>query len=130
MRIFIDTGYYIARIMPHDQWRQAARQAVRPGMTYFTSSLVVNETISLLQARGHFSAALTFLERVRQSETVQILYPDPVLQSEAWDLFATFGASGANAVDCLSFAVMNRLGILRAFTFDGHFRVAGFETLH
>ncbi len=129
MRVFVDTAYYIARVMPRDQWHKAAVKAVRPGMTFFTSSLVVNEAISLLQARGHFSAALTFLDRVRQSEDVQILYPDPVLQAEAWELFGEWGSSGANAVDCVSFAMMKRMGIRRAFTFDDHFRAAGFEIL-
>jgi hypothetical protein len=98
-------------------------------MIFFTSSLIVNETISLLQARGYFSAALTFLERVRRNEEVQIVHPDPVLQAEAWDLFGRWGSAGANAVDCVSFAMMARLGIRKAFAFDAHFRTAGFETL-
>jgi len=59
----------------------------------------------------------------------QILYPDPVIQAEAWDLFGEWGGSGANAADCVSFAIMKRMGIRRAFTFDDHFRSAGFETL-
>ena len=129
MRVFVDTSYYIARVMPKDQWHKAAVKAVRPGMIFFTSSLVVNETISLLQARGHFSAALAFLDRVRRSEDVQILHPDPILQAEAWDLFGTWGGSGANAVDCVSFAMMKRLGIRKAFTFDAHFRAPGFDVL-
>jgi predicted nucleic acid-binding protein len=79
--------------------------------------------------RGQFSAAVVFLERVRRNQEVQVVYPDPELQGEAWDLFGKWGSAGANAVDCVSFAVMRQLGIRRAFTFDGHFREAGFETL-
>jgi predicted nucleic acid-binding protein len=116
--------------MPRDQWQQAAIKAARgPGMTFFTSSLILNEVISLLQGRGQFSAALAFLEQVRRSEEVQIVYPDPAMQAEAWDLFGRWGGSGANAVDCVSFAMMRRLAIRKAFTFDRHFRTAGFETL-
>ena len=129
MRVFVDTAYFIARIMPRDQWHKAAAKAPRPGWTFFTSSLVVNETISLLQARGHFSAALAFLDAIRHNEAVQILYPDPSIQAEAWDLFGQWGGSGANAVDCVSFSMMKRMGIRRAFTFDKHFRTAGFEIL-
>jgi predicted nucleic acid-binding protein len=32
-------------------------------------------------------------------------------------------------VDHVSFAIMRRMGIPKAFTNDGHFRAAGFETL-
>src|SRR5215472_11169874 len=109
MRVFVDTGYYIARVMPRDQWHKVAQKAVRPGMTFLTSSLVVNESISLLQARGYFTAALAFLDRLRKTEDVQIIYPDPVIQAEAWDLFSELGGSGANAVDCVSFVIMKRM---------------------
>jgi hypothetical protein len=129
VRIFVDTSYYIARMMPREQWHRASIRAVKPGMIFFTSSLVINETISLLQSRGYFSAALTFLGRARRNEEVQIVHPDPVLQAEAWELSGRWGSAGANAVDCVSFAMMARLGIRKAFAFDAHFRTAGFETL-
>ena len=73
--------------------------------------------------------ALTFLDHVRRNEEVQIVHPDPVLQAEAWNLLGRWGSAGANAVDCVSFAMMARLGIRKAFTFDAHFRAAGFDTL-
>lgn len=129
MTAFVDTSFYIARVMPHDQWHAKALRAVRPGISFFTSSFVINETVSLLQARGFFSAAVTFLREARLSEGVTIVYPDAALQSEAWDLFARWGPAGANAIDCVSFAVMRKLSIRKAFTFDAHFRTAGFEIL-
>jgi len=50
MNAFVDTSFYIARIMPRDQWHEKALRAPRPGIKFFTSSMIVNETISLLQA--------------------------------------------------------------------------------
>ena len=129
MRVFVDTSYYVARLQPRDQWHRRSLEALRPGMSFLTTSLVINETISLLQARGFFSAALSFLAETRANPDVQILYPDAGIQAEAWELFARWGSAGGNAVDCVSFAVMRRLSIRRAFTFDEHFRVAGFEML-
>jgi len=126
---FIDTSFYIARIMPRDHWHEKAMRAVRPGMTFLTSAFVINETISLLQARRYFSAAITFLRETRLSKEISIIYPDAVMQSEGWDLFAKWGAAGANAVDCVSFALMKKLSIKKAFTFDEHFRTAGFDIL-
>jgi predicted nucleic acid-binding protein len=94
-----------------------------------TSSLVVNETVSLLQARGLLSTALRWLQGICEDANTQIVYVDAVLQSEAWDLFHRWGSSGANPVDCASFAIMRRMNIKKAFTFDPHFRTAGFDIL-
>ncbi|MGA3072475.1 MAG: PIN domain-containing protein [Bryobacteraceae bacterium] len=129
MTAFVDTSFYIARIMPRDQWHEKALRAVRPDITFCTSTLVLNETISLLQARGFVSAAISFLREARLSHDVSIVYPDAVMQSEGWNLFARWGPAGANAIDCVSFAVMRKLSIRKAFTFDEHFRTAGFEIL-
>jgi predicted nucleic acid-binding protein len=85
---FVDTSFYIARIMPRDQRHEKALRAVRSGIAFFTSTLVVNETISLVQARGFFSAAISFLREKRVSQEISTLYPDPVMQSDGWDLFA------------------------------------------
>ena len=82
-----------------------------------------------MQGRGRFSAAIEFLREARASPSVQIVQVDPVIQSEAWDLFARWGGAGANAVDCASFAIMHRFGIRKALTFDAHFRAAGFDML-
>lgn len=127
MRVFLDTSYYIAILNPRDQWHKKAVKALKPEDEPFTSSLIINETVSLMQARGHFSAAIEFLREARENQAVQIVHADPVVQSEAWDLFARWGSAGANAVDCVSFAIMRRTGVRKAATFDAHFRTAGFD---
>jgi uncharacterized protein len=127
--VFLDTGYFIAIQVEDDQWHKMAVAATTPGLRFITSSLAISETVALLQARRQFSTALDFLQRIRFEPTVQIVYVDAVLQSEAWDLFHRWGSSGANPVDCASFAIMRRMNIKKAFTFDQHFRTAGFDTL-
>jgi predicted nucleic acid-binding protein len=127
--VFVDSGFYVAFLVPRDQWFDAAERAARTTFRPVTSSLVVNETVSLLQARGLLSTALAWLSEIREDPDTQIVYVDAALQSEAWDLFHRWGASGANAVDCSSFALMRRMNIRKAFTFDQHFRTAGFEIL-
>jgi hypothetical protein len=127
--VFLDTGYFIAIQVEDDQWHKMAVSATTPGLRFVTSSQAISETAALLQARREFSTALDFLQRIRVEPTVQIVYVDAVLQSEAWDLFHRWGGSGANPVDCASFAIMRRMNIKKAFTFDQHFRTAGFEIL-
>jgi hypothetical protein len=130
MRAFIDTSYFFARLVSRDQWHAKARKAARAtDLVAVTSSLVVNETASLLQAKGMFPAALAFVSGIRSSTDIRVIHVDATLQAEAWDLFGKWGAAGANVVDCASFAIMRSLSIRRAFTFDQHFRAAGFEIL-
>jgi predicted nucleic acid-binding protein len=127
MTVFLDTSFFIASLAPRDQWRHVALAAPIPGLPV-TTSLIVNETVGLLQSRGFLSMALDFLQRVHSGE-IEIVYPDAELQSAGWVLLWSHGGSGANAVDCTSFALMKQRRIRVAYTFDDHFRHAGFETL-
>lgn len=129
MTVFVDSGYYVAYLVPRDQWFDAAEKAGRGDFRAVTSSLVVNETASLLQARGLFSTALAWLAEIRRQPDTQIVHVDAALQSEAWDQFHRWGGSGATPVDCASFAIMRRMNIKKALTFDQHFRAAGFAIL-
>lgn len=129
MTVFVDTGYFIALMQASDQWHAAAVAADNPDLNLITSNEVVNETISLLRARNFLSLALDFLREIRQGNEIHIVYVDAAIQSAAWDLFAKFAGAGANAVDCTSFAMMQRLGVKSAFTFDKHFRTAGFQII-
>lgn len=130
MTVFVDSSYFIVRLMPRDQHHLAASGAVESSLRYVTSSLVLNETISVLQARGYLSQALEFLREVRAIPELRNVYADAVLQADAWDLFHRLGGTGATAVDCESFAIMRSLSIRKAFTFDEHFQRAEFEILH
>jgi len=47
----------------------------------------------------------------------------------AWLAYERGEADSAGIVDHVSFAIMRRLEISKAFTNDGHFRAAGLETL-
>jgi predicted nucleic acid-binding protein len=124
--VFVDTGYFIARMQARDQWHRAAVEADDPTLELVTSNEVVNETITLLQERGFLSLALDFLREIRAGSDITVVYVDAAIQAEAWDLCARYAGAGAGGVDCTSFAMMRRLGIRKAFTFDQHFRAAGF----
>jgi predicted nucleic acid-binding protein len=91
--------------------------------------LVINETLQFLQIKGFLSAALHFLLEAQRGTLGQIIYVDAGLQTEGWRIFQKFGGSGASPVDCVSFAIMKRFSIQRAYTFDRHFAAAGFQIL-
>ena len=112
-----------------DQWYSAAVYATRPGLRLVTSSLVISETTSLLQSgensqrRWIFSSASAWSPRYRSFTSTPRCNPKPGISSTA-------GAARVQTpVDCASFAIMRRMNIKKAFTFDQHFRTAGFEIL-
>ena len=52
-----------------------------------------------------------------------VLMPEPSDLSKAWDIIQRFPDQDFSLVDCLTFAMMERLGLEAAFTFDRHFAV-------
>src|SRR5258708_22558499 len=80
--------------MPNDQAHAKAVKAVKSDIIPVTSSLIINETVSLLQARGFLSAAIEFLRETRSSPYVQVVHIDSVIQSDAWGLFVRYGGMG------------------------------------
>ena len=129
MSVFLDTSYLYACITVRDQWHRLALAAPWPVPGGVTSSLIVNETVTLLQTRGFFSRSLEFLQSIRDDNKIEIVYADTELQQKGWNLLWSNGGSGANAVDCTSFALMKQRRIRLAYTFDKHFHQAGFQTL-
>ncbi len=55
------------------------------------------------------------------------IHVDPTLFQEGWRLFQRHRDKRYSLTDCISFAVMKRLKIKTALTFDRHFLQAGFE---
>jgi uncharacterized protein len=70
------------------------------------------------------NALKVFLEDVLP--VVEIEWVDASLHQIACNALMMSSKSGPNIVDCASFAVMRRLSIRDAFTFDGHFGEQGF----
>jgi len=49
----------------------------------------------------------------------------PADVGRAWEIFATYQDKGWSFTDCVSRAVIDRLGLATAFAFDEHFRQFG-----
>jgi predicted nucleic acid-binding protein len=68
------------------------------------------------------------LEKILAS-TNGIETPTELDWRNAWHAYERGVAGNPGIVDCISFAVMRRLGLTEAFTNDQHFTAAGFRTL-
>ncbi len=131
--IFVDTGAFVARYIRQDGHHRKARRAWaeidRSRSRCFTSSFVLDETFTLLGRRSSYSFAADRARALLRSEALTILRPDADDEGRGVDLFAKFADQKVSFTDCISFVLMRRQRLERAFTFDRHFADAGFEVM-
>ena len=129
--IFIDTGAFVARHLPRDQHHQAAvagwEQLARRGWRCWTTSFVLDETVTLLARRAGAGFAAERARAILASARLTVLRPTADDELAAVDLLEKFHDQGVSFTDCVSFVAMRAQGIRRAFSFDRHFRDAGFD---
>jgi predicted nucleic acid-binding protein len=131
--IFVDTGAFLARYLRPDGHHRAARRAwaqiERGRVRCFTSSFVLDETFTLLGRRSSYGFAAERARALLGSAVLTILRPDPDDEGRAVELFEKFADQKLSFTDAVSFALMRRHRLARAFTFDRHFAHAGFEIM-
>jgi predicted nucleic acid-binding protein len=101
----------------------------RERASLFTTDWVFGETVSFVRRRVGYDAARTLGESLRSSSILEIVHADESVVDRAWEAFLAHTFQGLSLVDCVSFVTMRSRRIRRAFTFDGHFGLAGFEVL-
>ena len=131
--IFVDTGAFIARYIRQDSHHRRARRAwseiERSRSRCFTSNFVLDETFTLLGRRASYSFAADRARSLLHSGALTILRPDADDEEKAIDVFGKFADQQVSFTDCVSFVLMRRNRLERAFTFDRHFASAGFEVM-
>lgn len=129
-RIFVDTLFVVALINRRDQYHaQAAILAEQfDGRPLLVTSAVLLEIGNAL-ARGFKQEAAELVEHFLTSDEVEVVHVTPELFEEAFTLYRSYTDKEWGLVDCISFAVMRRMGVTQVLTFDRHFVQAGFQVL-
>lgn len=129
--LFIDAGAFIPRFMRRDPYRSQAISAwqtlAEQGREVMTTDAVVVEVLDYLSRYlpGDVTAAgAVAMMNIPFLRVVEVEGDD---FERAIGVMNRYRDQQFSFTDCLSFAVMKRLGIRRAFTFDHHFAVAGVE---
>lgn len=129
--IFVDTGAFIGHYIEKDDHRDAAilgwRELKAKPQPLFTSSFVIDELLTYLGRRAGYRFAAERGRALFASATLVLLRPSPEDELLALDHFEKYADQEVSFTDCVSFALMQREGIRRVFTFDRHFELAGFE---
>jgi predicted nucleic acid-binding protein len=127
---FADSGAFLAKLHRNDQHsREAARLWPTLDRPVQTSNLVVAEVAKLLAWRLGYAFAAARIADLYASDTIDILISTRDDEIEALTWMRKFADQRIGFTDCVSFAIMRRHKIRTAFTFDPHFRLAGFRTI-
>ena len=130
-QVFIDTSMFKALVDPKDEFYREANgiweKLKNEESDLITTNFILDETFTLIRIRCGRLLSLELRKRLaeglRRIKIVRVLALD---EKQAWPWFE-LDWNGLSFTDCVSFAVMKRLGIVRAAAFDKHFFRAGFE---
>ena len=132
-RVLVDASGYFALADQRDVDHVAARAILARLTTErwqpFTTNFVVAETYNLILARRNRAEAVRFLNRIDRSVDTVVVRIDEMDEQRAREIIHGYADKDFSLTDATSFAVMERLEIGYAFTFDRHFAQYGFMLL-
>ena len=106
----------IADKLAHERWR------------LFTTNFILAETHALILTRLNRVVALRVLTQIEQSPTT-VIRVSAADETRARAILAQYQDKDFSLTDATSFAVMERLGIRSAFSFDRNFAQYGLQIL-
>jgi uncharacterized protein len=132
--IFIDTSAWYAIEVEDDINHETALDFLSKIATgkhgiSITTDYIIDETLTLLRSRRDLASALPFVDKVMKSKSIRVFWITEDLFGKALNLFRKPENKGWSFTDCTSFALMQELDVLEAFSFDNHFREAGLQML-
>ncbi len=131
--LFIDSGGFYALVSAEsathadavaimEESRRGRRRAV-------TTDYVLDETATLLRARGLTKQLKGFLWLTEASQALNIEWMTPDRFAAARTFMLKHLDQEFSFTDCASFIVMKELRLIDALATDKHFRIAGFNPL-
>jgi len=133
MKIFVDTGAWIALADKHDQHHQAAQTLYgiiqQNNIALLITDYVFDETVTWLHYKINHDVACTWGNNILNSRMVEMLTVNEMHIQQAWELFQTYHDQKFSFTDCVSFVVMDAFGISVVFGYDAHFSTMNFHLI-
>jgi predicted nucleic acid-binding protein len=135
LKIFIDTSAIIAYYNADDKYHEEASKVMKaiqdgsiPLTRLYISDYVFDEAMTFIKCVLHNKKmAETIGDAFQESPFTSILRVESTVFDEAWIRFKE--DSGSSFTDCTSYILMDKHGINTCFTYDSHFKTAGYQTL-
>ncbi len=124
--IFVDTSAWFSVFVPGAvDYVRATAWLASNRVPLVTTDYVIDETLTLLRARGQRALALNAASELFAAGPATVHFLTEIEIREALDVFTRFADKDWSFTDCASKVVMERLGITTAFAFDRHFQQFG-----
>jgi predicted nucleic acid-binding protein len=131
-RVFVDTSAYFALVddteADHAEAVALLGRLADARYRQYTTNVVLIECHALMLARLGRARASQFLRSIATSRTT-IVRARAQDEERAREILFRYDDKDFSFADAISFVVMQRLGITRAFTLDDHFAQFGFTIL-
>jgi len=82
----------------------------------------LDETLTLLKARGHAHRARHLGKRLFDGRAARLEYLNEQDVAQAWIIFSTYRDKAWSFTDCASYVAMKRLAVSEAMALDEHFQ--------
>ena len=135
MKIFLDVSALVAYYNADDRNHAEASETMKrirvgeiPLTRFYTTDYIIDETLTFIECvLGMHELAVQVGEAMQASPFTTIIKIDEEIFREAWSIFKR--SRGYSFTGCTSFTAMKKYGVTHAFTFDKHFREAGFQLI-
>lgn len=129
-KVFVDTSAWFSLLDEDAENHQIAVEYLNETKTPFiTSDYIIDETLTLIRSTISHKTAVGFWDNLNKSRWATIIDISSQDKANAIDIFKKYHDKDFSFTDCTSFALMQRLDIKDAFSFDRHFRQIGFITI-
>ncbi len=133
MLVFVDSSALKANYDAGDDFHPSAKELMQKIAareteitSFLTTDYVLDEAMTLTRFAHSHGKAVELAEATLASKFVRMVYSDEELFSDGMRIFKQHSDKEWSLTDCVSFATMRRHGVRTAFTFDVHFKQAGF----
>ena len=129
--IFVDTGALFAAANAKDNDHQKAKdfltKLAEEKVILLVTNFIIAEIYTLMLRKIGRDKAIEHLEKLRNTAEIERVSEED--ENKAWQIILRYRDKDFSYVDATSFAVMERLGIRDAFSFDEHFEQYSYNRL-
>jgi uncharacterized protein len=131
--VFADTGYWVALLNPHDELHDKAielSKSLNP-VHIVTSEMVLTEVLNDFSKRGDYlrQVATKLIDIINDDPNTTVVAQTSNQFQQGLELYKNRLDKNWSLTDCVSFKIMEDMGIYEALAYDKHFKQAGFESL-